>query len=321
MRNLRRWSSPVVGVVVLAVVIWRLGTGPFLAGLRAVDARAVLAAAAVVLVTTLCSAWRWTIVARGLGLGLSFRAAVAAYYRALFLNLTLPGGVAGDVHRGVSHGRAERDVGRAMRAVVWERVAGQVVQVVLAMAVLLVLPSPVRSGMPFVLGGAIAVCLGVLLLGRLRAGGSDSRWVRARNAAAADVRDGVLRRRALPAVLFTSIVVAVGHTVTFVIAARTAGATAPTSRLVPLALVAVLATALPNIGGWGPREGVLAWVFSAAGLGAALGAATAVTFGVLVLAASLPGAAVLIVERLPRRRMSASRRHGWLFRPEGAADA
>ena len=305
----------------LAVVIWRLGTGPFLAGLRAVDVRAVLAAAAIVLVTTLCSAWRWTIVARGLGLRLPFRAAVVGYYRALFLNLTLPGGVAGDVHRGVSHGRGERDVGRAMRAVVWERVAGQAVQLVLAIAVLLVLPSPVRSSLPFVVAAAIGLVLAVALAGRLWQGDGGSRWARLRSAAASDVRESLIARNALPAVVLTSVVVAVGHTATFVIAARAAGATASTSRLVPLALVAVLATALPNIGGWGPREGVLAWVFSAAGLGASLGAATAVTFGVLVLAASLPGAAVLVVERLPRRQVSSPRRPRSLFRPEEAADA
>ena len=44
-------------------------------------------------VTTVCSAWRWRVVARGLGIRLSLRGAVAAYYRAQFLNTTLPGGV------------------------------------------------------------------------------------------------------------------------------------------------------------------------------------------------------------------------------------
>jgi hypothetical protein len=53
------------------------------------------------------------------------------------------------------------DVGRGVRAVVWERGAGQVVQVVLTIAVLLVLPSPVRSAMPFVAVAAVAVFLGV----------------------------------------------------------------------------------------------------------------------------------------------------------------
>src|SRR3954451_2186981 len=132
----------------LAVVFWRLGTGPFVDGVRAVDGRALAAAAAIGLLTTVCCAWRWKIVARGLGVELSLPAAVAAYYRSVFLNVTLPGGVVGDVHRGVSHGRDVRDVGRALRAVAWERFAGQAVQVVLTVIVLLVLPSPVRSSMP-----------------------------------------------------------------------------------------------------------------------------------------------------------------------------
>ena len=85
---------------------------------------------------------------------------MAAYYRSQFLNTTLPGGVLGDVHRGVSHGRDVGDVGRGLRAVAWERSAGQVVQIVLAVALLLVLPSPVRSSMP-----TVAVVLAVVLVG------------------------------------------------------------------------------------------------------------------------------------------------------------
>jgi hypothetical protein len=38
-----------------------------------------------------------------------------------------------------------------------------------------------------------------------------------------------------------------------------------------------------------------AWAFAAAGLGASLGLATAVVYGVMVLVASLPGAVVLLV--------------------------
>ena len=68
----------------------------------------------------------------------------------------------------------------------------------------------------------------------------------------------------------------------------------PPSELLPLALLVLLAAALPNIGGWGPREGVTAWAFAAAGLGASLGVATAVVYGVMVFVASLPGAAVLV---------------------------
>jgi uncharacterized membrane protein YbhN (UPF0104 family) len=274
--------------------VWRLGTGPFRDGLRAVDGRALAAAAGIGVVTTICCAWRWTVVARGLGVPLSLPAAVAAYYRSLFLNLTLPGGVVGDVHRGVSHGRGARDVGRGLRAVAWERAAGQVVQAVLTVALLLALPSPVRSSMPIVLLVLAAGGIGLALLVRAGSGGGPAWWARARDAVAGDVRDGVLRRGALPVVVLASAIVVVGHAATFLIAARTAGATAPASRMLPLALLAMLAMVLPSVAGWGPREGATAWAFAAAGIGADLGVATAVVYGVMSLVASLPGALVLL---------------------------
>src|SRR6202789_1386150 len=279
MRAILRWAPPAAAAVVLAAVIWRLGSGPFLDGVRALDGRALVAAAAIFLVTTVCFAWRWKTVADGLGVQLSPADAVAAYYRSLFLNLTLPGGVAGDVHRGVRHGRDVRDLGHALRAVVWERTAGQAVQVLLTISVLFVMPSPLRSSMPFV---ALALAA----------------------TAVADIRGCLANKRALPTVVLASTVAVLGHVLTFLIAARAVGVTAPVGRLLPLAFISIMAMALPNIGGWGPREGVTAWAFSAAGLGAGLGAATAVAYGIMVLAASFPGGLVLLLERLPRRHGS-----------------
>ena len=322
MRSTLRWAPPGVAAAALAAVVWRLGSGPFLDGVRALDGRALLAAVAIFLLTTVCCAWRWKIVARGLGMRLSLPAAVAGYYRCLFLNLTLPGGVAGDVHRGVRHGRGVDDVSHAMRAVVWERTAGQVVQAVLTVSVLFVLPSPVRSSMPLVAVALVAAAVGVVLVDRVQTGHGRLRWERARNAVVADIRVCLLHKNALPAVVLTSTVAVLGYAVMFLIAARTAGVTAPVSRLLPLALLAILAMVLPSIAGWGPREGVTAWVFAAAGLGADRGAATAVAYGVMVLAASLPGGLVLVVGWLPRRRASSPRaRRRVSFRSEGAADA
>jgi glycosyltransferase 2 family protein len=296
------WARAAGAATTLAVVVWRLGAGPFRDGVSAVDGRALAAAAGLGLVTTVCCAWRWTIVARGLGVRLSLSDAVAAYYRSVFLNLTLPGGVVGDVHRGVSHGRDVRDVGLALRAVAWERAAGQLVQVVLTVVVLLALPSPVQSFMPLVTAALVVTAIGVVLFDRARPGGGRSRPARLWSAAARDVRDGLLARRAFPAIALASAVVVVGHAATFLIAARAAGATAPTSRMLPLALLAMLAMVLPSVAGWGPREGATAWVFAAAGLGADLGVATAVAYGIMAVVASLPGALVLVGAWLPRAR-------------------
>jgi len=311
------WVRFTGAAAVLAAIVWHLGTGPFRDGLRAVDAGVLAAGVAIGVLTTICCAWRWTVVARGLGVELSLPAAVAAYYRSIFLNLTLPGGVVGDVHRGVRHGRDAGDVGRGLRAVAWERTAGQVVQALVTLVVLLALPSPVRA---FVVPVALAVIAAGLVVGllvdRARPGGR-SWWARARRGVAGDVRAGLLARRALPVVALTSAFVVLGHALTFLVAARAAGVSAPPLQMLPLALLAMLGMVVPGIAGWGPREGATAWVFAAAGLGADQGVATAVVYGVMALVASLPGALVLLGGRLdaPLRALVSA------AKADGVADA
>ncbi|GAA3451702.1 lysylphosphatidylglycerol synthase transmembrane domain-containing protein [Dactylosporangium matsuzakiense] len=286
------------GVAVLAMLVWRLGSGPFLAGLRLIDGWAVGAALSVGGATIVACAWRWRIVARGLGLRLSLWTATAELYRACLINSTLPSGVLGDVDRAVGHGRAEGDVSRGIRAVVWERSAGQVVQIALALTLLWVLPSPVRPFVPRIAAVAGLVALTVVVLA-LVAGRRGPQWWRgAIRTVRTDVREVLLARRIWPGVVFFSVVAVGGHLVTFLVAARTAGLTVPATQLLPLTLLALLAMGIPaNIGGFGPREGVAAWAFAAAGLTAAQGVATATVYGVLVLVASLPGVAVLLFRR------------------------
>jgi glycosyltransferase 2 family protein len=288
------WARLTVGGAILAILVWRLGTGPFVEALHRIDAWSLAAAAAIAMVTTVACAWRWRLVSRGLGTDLPLRAAVAAYYLSQFLNTVLPGGVLGDVNRAVRRGRDVGDVGHGVRGVVWERTAGQVVQLALTMVVLLALPSPVRSSMPVIAGLVATVALSAVLLGRSLPRYRPSVLARIARTLAADLRDGLLSRRAWPGVVLTSSVVVIGHAMTFLLAARVAGSTASPVRMLPLALLVLLAMGLPtNIAGWGPREGAAAWVFAVAGLGAAQGVTTAVVYGVMALVATLPGAVVL----------------------------
>ena len=284
------WLRLAGGAAVLGVLLWRLGSGPFLTGLRTVDATALVAGALLAVPVTVCCAWRWTLVAHGLRVPLPLPAAVAAYYRSQLLNTTLPGGVLGDVHRAVRHGRDAGHTGRGLRAVAWERFAGQVVLVAVAVPVLVLLPSPVRLPFPLVVAGAAVLALGTRLL--VRAGGRT----RGGRAVRRDVRHGLLRR--WPGVLAASALAVSGHVATFLVAARTAGVTAPVLTLLPLALLVLVAMGVPaNVAGWGPREGIAAWAFGAAGLGAEAGVATAVVYGVMAMVASLPGLVVLLVGR------------------------
>jgi len=288
---------------VLLVLGHRVGAAPFQDGLRAVTPAAVAAAVAVTAVTTVCSAWRWQVIARALGVGLPPATAVGAYYRSQFLNSVLPGGIAGDVHRAVAHGRAAGDLGRGVRAVGWERSSGQVVQAVLTGVVLVALPSPVRPVLPVVAAGvAVAAAVAALVVrGAARRGAS--RVAAVARTVAGDVRHGLLARAVWPRVTVASVLVVAGHTTVFVIAARAAGAAAPLSELVPLALLVQTAMVIPlSVGGWGPREGAAAWAFAAAGLGAGTGVTVTTVFGVLSLAAVAPGLGVLVASAVRRRR-------------------
>jgi uncharacterized membrane protein YbhN (UPF0104 family) len=298
------------GLAVLAAIAWRLGTGPFIDGVRAVNWWSVVVAGAITAATTACCAFRWQVVARGLDVGIPLPRAIAAYYRSQFLNSVLPAGILGDVHRGVDHGRAAGNLSGGLRAVAWERIAGQTVQLLIAAIVLVALPSPVRSAAPIVF--AVALGLGLALAAALRFAPrtETSRRTRAWRAAVSDVRQGLLARRAWPAVTVSSVFVMVGHVAVFLVAAAASGIHAGIQVLCPLVVLVFVAATVPtNVGGWGPREGVAAWAFASAGLGADRGVAVATTFGVLGLIATLPGALVMLADALPRRRRRRSLGH------------
>ena len=305
--TVRRRGPPLLRLAAGVTVLWflwrQVGAAPFEDGLRAVTWQAVVAAVTLTALTTLCSAWRWRVVARALGIDIGLPGAACAYYRSLFLNSVLPGGVLGDVHRAVTHGRRAGDVVRGLRAVGWERLWGQVIQAVVAVVVLLTLPSPVRPALLYVLAGVASAAGCAALLVRRAARRGLPRLAGAARAVSADLRRGLLARDAWPQLTLASVLVVAGHTVTFVIAARVAGCTAPLGELVPLLMVVQTAVVIPlSIGGWGLREGAAAWAFAAAGLGAAAGVTVAILYAVLMLAAVAPGAVLLLGDAVRRRR-------------------
>jgi uncharacterized membrane protein YbhN (UPF0104 family) len=289
------------GLVVLALLWQRVGATPFQNGLRAVTLPALAAAAAITAVATVCSAWRWRVIARTLGVGMPLTTAIGAYYRSQFLNSVLPGGVPGDVHRAVAHGRRAGAMNRGLRAATWDRLSGQVLQAVLTALALLLLPSPARRFLPVIVAGGLAVVLGAVLVVWVAGRRERSRPAGVARAVSGDVRHRLLARGVWPQLTLASVVIVVGHTGTFVIAARVAGATAPLGELVALALLVQTAMVIPlSVGGWGVREGAAAWAFGAAGLGAAVGITVTTVFGVLCLAAMAPGAALLLADSARR---------------------
>jgi len=306
----RRFGLPLLRLATAVTVLWFLwrhvGAAPFKDGLRAVTWPAVVAAVTLTALTTVFSAWRWRVAARALGLDIGLPAAVRAYYRSLFLNSVLIGGVLGDVHRAVTHGRRSGDVVLGLRAVAWERLCGQVIQAAVTAVVLLTQPSPVRPALPYVLAGvagvaAVAGCAALVARHTGRPG--RSRLTRAARAVYHDLRHGMLAPRVWPQLVLASVLVVAGHTAVFVIAARVAGSTAPLGELLALLMVVQVATVIPlSIGGWGLREGAAAWAFAAAGLGAGTGVTIAILYAVLMLIAVSPGGGLLLGDAVRRQR-------------------
>ncbi|MBB6174028.1 uncharacterized membrane protein YbhN (UPF0104 family) [Nocardiopsis mwathae] len=298
------WARALAAVALLLVLVWRLDTQTLAGTLGAVggaaSAVALLAALAIGAVTTVLSAWRWRLVAGALGLRLGMGRALADYYRALLLNAVLPTGVLGDVHRAVDHGRSSGDLGRGVRAVLLERTAGQVVLAAAGAALLIGVPARGTTLAPGGISWAVLIAVAVAALVAAWGvwGRGAPRWRRSVRGLLADARSALLTRDTGPPVILLSAAVLAGHVALFLVAAWTVGSTATVPELLPPAILALLAMAVPmNAAGWGPREAVTAAAFGAAGLGAELGLATAVAYGVLALAASLPGVAVLLCRR------------------------
>jgi uncharacterized membrane protein YbhN (UPF0104 family) len=299
-----RWGARGAVIVVLVLVASRVGAGAFVDGFARLTPLAVLVALAATALATLAAAWRWTTIARAFGLAIPFRTAVPAYYRSQLLNTVLPGGVTGDVARGLAGAPGERL--RGLRAVAWDRGTGQAVQLVLLGAALAATTG--REGGAVVTAVCVAGCAGLVLLARSRPRAGDGPIARGLRGLRRDLLVLAARPRTVLPVIGGSAVVCLVHASLLVLAAAVTGVAADPLRLLPLALIVQTALMLPTgFGGLGAREGVAAAAFSAAGLGAAHGVSAGIAAGALGLIAVLPGVVPLLARPLRRRVAPASR--------------
>ncbi len=300
-------SVGVVGLLAVAVDLRSIG-----ARLTALEVRWVGVALLLSVVQVAGSAWRWRYTLHRLGGCLPFSRAVAEYYLATFLNQLLPGGVAGDVSRAWRHSRygepeaPERR--RAVSAVILERASGQLVMTAVALVSGWVLLSRVLPGTRVAL--ALACALAAMACGTVA-------WRRLRRipavaGLAADAGIALFAPGVLPVQLLGSLVVVASYVALYLAAAAALGVTTPPLVLLPLVAPVLLTMLLPvSVAGWGIREAAAAALWGAVGLTAADGVAISLTYGVLVLVSSLPGAAVLILDvargKGPGRRGGRSR--------------
>lgn len=276
----RRWWTVLQVVVSVALVgglIVVFGVEPFLQAIRSVDLTGVLIALLTGSVAVLAQADRWRRIAGGFAAVPRGRDAVGLTYQATFLNMVLPGGVAGDALRAVRHPDGDGPRVRTGAAIIAvERLLGTVVTVLGATVAV-----TLGGVMPWL--GWIGLLLALVLLGLIWPG---------------------LRRVSAPALLRAvagSVLVWTSLMALFVYASMTAVPGLTTADAVALGAIALIAMSIPlTVGGWGPRESGTALAAMAWGLSGSDGVSAAAAYGVLALLGSLPGA-VLVLADVARR--------------------
>ena len=235
-------------------------------------------------------AWRWSFTAGRLGIDLPIRRAVGEYYMGIFLNQVLPGGVSGDVSRAWRHARTPAPTGQAVRAVVLERLSGQAVMTMVAIVSLLSLPlfSPMFRLMTF--GAVVGIVTGSLVWGARRRPSSDSRFGRCWS----DTHRALLGRGTYLLQWGSAFLVVGSYIAVYLVAARAVGVETPSLRLLPLVAPVLMTMLIPvTIAGWGVREAAAAALWGVVGLTPEDGVAISISYGLLVLVSSVPGAIAL----------------------------
>jgi len=319
-----RWVHPLlrvaVSIAVLGTLARILDPDLVLTRLRSLTPGWVALGLTVSLAQGLVLAWRWRFTAGRLGVELPYRVAVEEYYLGNFLNQVLPGGVVGDVSRAWRHARTEAPSGSAVRAVILERLSGQIVMTTVAVLSIAMLPG--LTGELRILGAVgltgVLAGLGVALTGIRRSGARGPASVMGRFAE--DARAAVLHRDAFPAQLGTAVFVVGTYIAIYLVGARALHDATPLVSLAPLVAPVLMTMLLPvSVAGWGVREAAAATLWGAAGLTPEDGVAISVTYGILVLVSTIPGALVLIGSLGRGRSRTERRPPGGSDEPEAAA--
>jgi uncharacterized membrane protein YbhN (UPF0104 family) len=291
-RYLFRLAPPVI----IIGLLWSLADGPSaLERLAEADWRYLVLAFIAVNLQTIASAWRWNRVAARLDQAIPLRRAIPEYYLSQLVNQSLPGGVLGDAARAV-RARHEAGLGIAAKAVIIERLAGQISMFGLLATAgtwAILTPSgltlPVNQNQLLIGVFAILVLALVIYLGL--------RFIRKKWSArlGQSIKIALFDKGAWVGQSLLSAAIVVLNLASFTLCALATGTILGLEAvlvLVPLILCAMLVPT--TVAGWGFREGAAAGLFPLVGATAAGGFAASLAFGLVILAASLPGLLVLI---------------------------
>lgn len=289
----------------LFALIWRTVDGPEAARSLATSNWRWLTVGVVFLsLQTLLSALRWQITARQLGIVISTRQAVAEYYLSQLVNQSLPGGMIGDASRAM-RSKGQAGLLAAGEAVVFERLAGQMALfVTFSVSFIVTLGVPGGLDWPQWLAAPVAllIILGLgmpfLIQGAIHLPGSLGRATRQFRAAFVQALGA---RSSLPTQILLSFGTAFCNLTAFAVCARAVGVELGVAAIVALVPLILFTMLIPiSISGWGFREGAAATLLPVAGASASGGLAASVAFGLVMMAAALPGFLLLWIAPRPK---------------------
>jgi glycosyltransferase 2 family protein len=313
-----------VTVGLLAILLERTPLHGIGARVRAMDVASLAAAVALLFSISLTTAVRWKVILQHFGA----RAGLAGLWRYTliggFFNQILPSGVGGDLFRIWYARKRNASAREAVGSVVVDRMLGLV-----ALTAIAIVGAPFvlwRSGAPLMLvaplaaiGAVLAASAAFLSLDRLEplltaalrriSFGRAPLWShRMLQAGAWAARSTRLMLMAWPEGAITLGISLANQLLTGYVAfllLAGMGDSVGLGWVLVLFPAVLLVSVLPiSLGGWGVRESAMVIVFALVGVPADAALSASILYGVCLLAASLPGAAVWVTERRHPGRVS-----------------
>lgn len=293
MNKLRIFVS-VATLAFLIIIIQRADLAGLAQSLSRISWTAIICCLALVQVQIVLSALRWRFTARRLGQDIAPFTAIREYYVASLLNQTLPGGMGGDALRAWRM-RSEEHGGwkQSAKAVIFERLSGQIALFLLALVGLSVWPFVTNSdnfqySWHFIILGIAAITAAILI----------TIWIKRRNVESnllESLLNVFVRRKAWLFQTSTSAAILFAYVAVFLITAHAMGSNLPWIAgltIIPFCLVAML---IPTgFGGWGTREAAAMALWPLLGASSVDGLAASISYGWLSLAGAAPGIVFLV---------------------------
>jgi len=293
-----------VSLLLVGILLHAADPAPVLDRMTQVNGPGILVVLSLVLFQITLVGWRWQLITRTCGTGLSFRDAQVLTFIGQFFNQTLPSTIGGDVVRVVLATRAGMPVARATSSVLADRVVALLALMLMAAATLplfytIILSHAMRTALTLLVAGGLCGFALCLLLGEWMA-----RFIPFKKLSifmaefTRDMRCIMPTSRHGGLIMTLSILTHFMTVAVMFMMARMMSI--PLGFLDAMVLIppVILLTVLPiSLAGWGIREGVMVFILGKTGIVSADALALSLAFGLLISFAGLPGGVLWILRK------------------------